>query len=132
MKKLILPPKLCLVCRTSFDRSSCKSVTDFKVKKYCSRGCFFKGNSGKNHPLWKGGTKTRPDGYVRDSKTDRYVHRLVMEKKLGRRLLNTEHVHHKDGNKKNNKISNLQLVSNSEHRKIEIHYATRDKQGRFA
>ena len=51
------------------------------------------------------------NGYMR-------IHRLVMEKHIGRYLLPTEHIHHKDGNKKNNDISNLQIISNSEHQNI--------------
>lgn len=38
-----------------------------------------------------------------------YIHRRVMEKKLGRYLTPIEVVHHKDGDKMNNKISNLVL-----------------------
>lgn len=45
-----------------------------------------------------------------------YQHRLVMEEHLGRYLLPEEIVHHKDGNRSNNKISNLTLFSSqSEH-----------------
>ena len=40
------------------------------------------------------------DGYV-------YLHRLNAEKKLGRKLLDTECVHHKDENKLNNELNNL-------------------------
>ena len=36
-------------------------------------------------------------------------HRLVMARSLGRPLLSHESVHHIDGDRKNNKLSNLQL-----------------------
>lgn len=48
-----------------------------------------------------------------------YEHRLNLEKKLGRRLKKGEHVHHKDGNPANNKASNLEAVSMSEHNKVD-------------
>lgn len=51
-------------------------------------------------------------------------HRLVMEKHLGRLLAETEVVHHKDGNKANNEIENLELfVSHSAH--VKEHSKTR-------
>lgn len=46
-------------------------------------------------------------------------HRLVMEQYLGRPLRSDEIVHHKDGNKRNNDISNLEIVTRAEH--INIH-----------
>lgn len=42
-------------------------------------------------------------------------HREVMEEILGRSLSSTEHVHHKDGNKKNNEPSNLEIMSPAAH-----------------
>lgn len=36
-------------------------------------------------------------------------HRYLLEQKLGRSLKKTEQIHHKDGNKLNNNISNLEL-----------------------
>ena len=45
-------------------------------------------------------------------------HRIVMENHLCRLLNSNEIVHHKDGNKKNNHISNLEIMTNSEHSKM--------------
>jgi hypothetical protein len=51
-----------------------------------------------------------------------YLHRLVMELHLGRYLAKSEHVHHIDGNTLNNEISNLMIMSNSEHSKLHYHH----------
>lgn len=40
-------------------------------------------------------------------------HRFVMEQALGRKLLRSEIVHHKDGNRANNDLTNLELWSKS-------------------
>lgn len=61
------------------------------------------------------------NGYVK-------LHRLVMELKLQRYLKPEEHVHHVDGNKKNNNIDNLELLDMAEHRRIhnkEMKYKSR-------
>lgn len=128
MKKLVLPKKKCPQCCKLFGRETCGQISDFREKKFCNRKCYVKWNVGKNNPQWKGGFRTRPDGYMRDSK-DKYLHRLVMEKHLGRKLKSTEHIHHKDGNPKNNKISNLQILSNSEHRTLEAKKQKRNRYG---
>ena len=45
----------------------------------------------------------------------KYVHRLVMEEHLGRKLNRNEYVHHIDGNPHNNDIDNLEIISPTEH-----------------
>jgi hypothetical protein len=50
-------------------------------------------------------------GYVRE-------HRLIMESNIGRYLNKSEDVHHINGDKKDNKIENLMLMSHSEHTRI--------------
>lgn len=42
-------------------------------------------------------------------------HRIVMEDIIGRRLAFNEVVHHKDGDKSNNNLSNLCVMSRAEH-----------------
>lgn len=74
---------------------------------------------GESHGSWKGGISKNEDGYilVRDNSFPEmlnrsgYVlkHRIEMAKYLNRPLTKNESVHHIDGDKENNDISNLQL-----------------------
>jgi len=76
--------------------------------------------AGKKHPGWKGGYWINNGGYkvlesVYTNGRRIQEHRYVMEKHLGRKLKKEEHIHHINGNKLDNRIENLQIVSNSEH-----------------
>lgn len=60
-------------------------------------------------------------------------HRFVMEEFIGRSLSKNELVHHIDGNRQNNDIENLKIVTRSEHKKLhpEIGKDTQWKQKYF-
>lgn len=55
--------------------------------------------------------------YIRVDGVRIHEHRFVMEKFIGRKLTSNEVVHHKNGNPTDNRISNLEVLSNSEHMK---------------
>ena len=72
---------------------------------------------GKKNPSWRGGKYKDQAGYIRiwvASNVYELEHRLVMEKKLGRKLARDERVYHKDGIKDNNDIDNLVLLKKGE------------------
>ena len=95
--------------------------------------------SGNNNYFWRGGIKVDKSGYIliyspdHPYNVDNYVreHRLVMEKYLKRYLKIDEIVHHLDGDKSNNKLTNLKLMTISEHRKLHISNVKRDDLGKF-
>ena len=60
------------------------------------------------------------NGYLIFRNSGKRVHRWVMEKKLGRRLEKGEIVHHIDGNRQNNDLENLKLLTAKEHFKLHV------------
>lgn len=135
-KKLNLPDKICLHCLNLFNRrfshGRYEAKKEYEERKFCSLKCRNEYCVGERCPAYKDGYRRGHDGgYLRVSSGE-YVHRLVMEKHLGRKLNTDEHVHHKDGNVLNNDISNLELVTNSTHRRLHTKHQLRNSKGRFA
>jgi hypothetical protein len=87
------------------------------------------------------GTSIKPNGYLeytRGPNKFRSVHVVRMEQHIGRKILPGECVHHIDGDKQNNDLSNLRLMTISEHTRLhrlqeslEGKHRDRKKNGRF-
>ena len=59
-------------------------------------------------------------GYKKYSNSGRSVHRHVASRKLGGKIWKGFVVHHRDGNKRNNRRSNLQVMKRSSHSRLHL------------
>lgn len=113
----------CAYCDTKFLRTK-NRVVRANIST-CSKECRNKIHSsnmiGKKNFMWSGGEFISKSGYkfILDVENG-YIqeHRYIMQKHLNRTLLDIEVIHHENGDKLDNRIQNLTLMTQSEHAKI--------------
>ena len=109
---------VCKICGKSFTRLR-RMMPPVNGRRrpiqYCSRKCASVGTSGPNSVHWKGGRQVKDNGYVwvwarghpKANKNFVREHLLVVEKAMRRRLSDDAEIHHINGNKQDNRPSNL-------------------------
>lgn len=104
----------CELCGKIFEHIPClkprfcgiKCANTFRARKTAKK----RGKQLRGVPTGKGNSYVKENG--------RHQHRLVMERHLKRKLRTDEVVHHIDGDKHNNDVSNLIVMTQGEHAKL--------------
>lgn len=113
----------CWVCGVSFHVPK-SFVFRGEPQRYCSRKCSSAARPMKiSMKTWiteAGYVELRLPGHPHARNGRVLEHVVVAEDKLGRALRPDEHVHHRNGNKRDNRPENLQVLTASEHSKLHI------------
>lgn len=115
---------VCPICNKEFYRY--KSQIKNAKRHVCGMECRKKLYTGDGNPRWNGGKTLMKDGrtliYDPDNPNAKAIgglyileYRLIAERKIGRRLLDNEVVHHINGDATDNREENLEVITQSEH-----------------
>ncbi len=101
-------------------RGNSGSYRRSSTKRYGSSSSYRYGGTSRSR---RGGLSTRTKNgysqyYDKRSGSWKFTHRRVAEKKLGGRIRGGYEVHHRNGNKRDNRPSNLTVISKSKHQAI--------------
>lgn len=110
----------CDNCGEEFKSYKCYEKRN-RGHRFCSKACEAEFRTLHNTADgWVGGHigKTTGYKYIRVNGKDIGEHRLAMEKYLGRKLERWEIVHHKNGIRTDNRIENLEVMSNADHARM--------------
>lgn len=102
--------KTCETCKQEFGRRPHEAYWQYEQRRFCSKKCVRR--------VLKPDALLAPSSRYRQTKVGgqkRDTHRAVMEQVLGRPLLRTEIVHHKNHDKLDNRPENLEVLTAKEH-----------------
>lgn len=113
--------RICIQCGKHFETNPAYMKRRASAGKFCSRNCFNQYQKVRidrviNNPIISDDIKTYKN--ITSEGKEIRLHRYLMEKKLNRKLARNEHVHHKNGNKLDNRIENLILLNASIHHSL--------------
>ena len=126
---------LCLVCKKQVPRGYKNMKTyQFVPRRFCSLECRRKYLVGSHHNKWMGGSYITKKGYRWiwiGTNCYRAEHRVLMERYLGHSLKNGESVHHRNGNKLDNSLSNLEIMEHGKHTHLHHHGIPNNKSRKY-
>ena len=107
--------EVCEICEITYPRPI-KFPNRTTCSRYCTNVKVSRNSAKKRGDLLRRKPKGTGNSYVKVG--GRHEHRIVAEQMLGRPLNSEEIVHHKNGDRQDNRPENLEIMTQSEHAAI--------------